>query len=222
MKNLIVSNEYIKSEDDRKSLDLLMNIFEKNIQPDGVRNRAYLKLIWNREFDTVELAKNQTYFQSKSSNIMDGGKARNFAKMDPSILDLTVMHNAIHSNLKRVKEFGSLKNEKNLVLGLHFIQYKAQKYQASYSSPDTLHIDDEPLVFIHLLNLTENAWGGDNLIADINTKEITNVVRLEKPFDTMVLTQDYYHAVTPLGSREGEAQRDIILFTVEPFETQID
>ena len=221
MDNLIDANKYIKSAEDFESLDTLMGMFEANIKPDGVRNRAYLKLIWNRPLDQVTLAINQAYFQSAHSNAVDGGKVRNFAVMDKRILDLSIMKNVITSNLKIIKDFAPLKKHQELVLGLHFIQYKVNKYGASYSSPDTLHIDDEPLVFVHLLNLTPNAWGGDNLIADLKTKEITNVVRLEKPFETIVLTRDYYHAVTALGAREGEARRDILLFTVEPGETQV-
>ncbi len=37
-----------------------------------------------------------------------------------------------------------------------------------------------------------------------------------------MLTREYYHAVTALGAREGEARRDILLFTVEPDETQME
>ena len=221
MHNLISSNEYIHSSEDLASIPMLMTIFEENIKPDGVRNRAYLKLIWNRHLDQVTVAKNQSYFQSAQSNVMDGGKVRNFAVMDARILDLSIMQNVIHTNLAIIKNFAPLQHHSELVLGLHFVQYKVNKYGASYSSPDSLHIDDEPLVFVHLLNLTPNAWGGDNLIADLKTKEITNSVRLEKPFETMILTQDFYHAVTPLGAREGEAKRDILLFTVEPSTTQV-
>ncbi|MHB1947205.1 MAG: 2OG-Fe dioxygenase family protein [Gammaproteobacteria bacterium] len=222
MKNLINANNYIKSTEDLESLKILMAMFDENIKPDGVRNRAYLKLIWNRALNKVTLAKNQNYFQSAGSNIVDGGKIRKFAVMDKHILDLPVMKNVIQANLKIIKDFPPLKDHQELVLGLHFIQYKANKYGASYSSPASLHRDDEPLVFVHLLNLTPNAWGGDNLIADLDTREITNVVRLEKPFETIVLTRDYYHAVTALGAREGEARRDILLFTVEPGETQVE
>ena len=221
MENLIDPNNYIKSSKDQESLKILMTMFNVNIKPDGVRNRAYLKLIWNRSLNQVTLATNQNYFQSAGSNTVDGGKVRKFAVMDKSILNLSIMQNIIQSNLKIISEYEPLKNHQELVLGLHFIQYKVNKYGASYSSPDSLHRDDEPLVFIHLLNLTSNALGGDNLFADLKTKEITNVVRLEKPFETIVLTRDYYHAVTPLGAREGEARRDILLFTVEPSDTQI-
>lgn len=222
MHNLIHASEYIKSDQDLVSLQTMMQMFEDNIKPDGVRNRAYLKLHWHRQTNAVTLAKNQAYFQSAGSNVVDGGKVRQFAVMDNKILSLPIMQNVIEKNLKIISEFKPLLQHETLVLGLHFIQYKVEPYGASYSSPDTLHVDDEPLVFVHLLNLTPNAWGGDNLIADLDSKEITNVVRLEKPFDTIVLTQDYYHAVTPLGSRVGEAKRDILLFTVEPGSTQIE
>lgn len=222
MQNLIDSKTYIKSLEDLESLRPLMTLFEENIKPDGVRNRAYLKLIWNRQSDEVRLAKNQSYFQSAMSNVTDGGKVRQFAVMDKCILDFPIMKNVVSENLAMIRDFSPLKHHQELVLGLHFIQYKVNQYGASYSSPDSLHRDDEPLVFVHLLNLTPNAWGGDNLIADLETKEITHVVRLEKPFETLVLTRDYYHAVTALGAREGEARRDIILFTVEPGETQIE
>lgn len=221
MNNLINANEYLKTTEEYESLTKLMTIFEKNIKPDGVRNRAYLKLVWNRKLAQISLAQNQDYFQTAKANIADGGKVRTFATMDAKILELTIIKNIIASNLKIISEFLPLKNQQELILGLHFVQYKATKYGASYSSPDVLHIDDEPLVFVHLLNLTENALGGDNLIADIKTKEITNCVRLENPLETMVLTHDFYHAVTPLGSRGGEAKREILLFTVEPSTTQI-
>jgi len=222
MHNLIGSSNYIKSPEDSASFKKLMAFFETNIQPDGVRNRAYLKLIWNRKLDEIRIATNQAYFQSANSNVMDGGKVRNFAVMDFQILDLSIMKNIINFNMEIIRNFPLLMSYQELTLGLHFIQYKVTQYGASYSSPDSLHVDDEPLVFVHLLNLTDNAWGGDNLIANLETKEITNVVRLENPLETIMLTRDYYHAVTALGAREGEARRDILLFTVEPNETQVE
>jgi hypothetical protein len=222
MKNLINPVNYIKSPEDSESIKILMEFINKNVKPDGVRNRAYLKLIWNRLLNEIKLAENQNYFQSAGSNIVDGGKIRKFAIMDENILNLSIMQNVIQHNLNFINKFSPLDNHQELVLGLHFIQYKVNKYGASYSSPDFLHRDDEPLVFVHLLNLTPNTWGGDNLFANLETKEITNVIRLEKPFETIVLTRDYYHAVTPLGAREGEAIRDILLFTVEPREIQVE
>lgn len=221
MLNIIEPTVYLKNPADEQSLTTLLDVFEENIRPDGVRKRAYLKLSWDRKTDSVSVAENQAYFQSAQSNVVDGGKIRQFAVMDKKIMDLQIMKNLLQANLKIIKAFAPLQQFTSLTLGLHFIRYEVTQYNASYSSPDSLHIDDEPLVFVHLLELSSNAWGGDNIIADLESKEIKNVFRLEKPMETIILTRDYYHAVTALGSREGTAQRDILLFTVEPDATQV-
>jgi hypothetical protein len=221
VRHFIESSHYLKSASDAASLNSLLQLHEAHVMQDGVRRRCYLKLTWDRSRDVIAIAKNQAYFQTAKSNIVDGGKIRQFAIMNKNVIELAIMKNIIQFNLSVIKKFTPLIDCHELTFGLHFIQYKANQYDASYSSPDYLHIDDEPLVFVHLLHLTENAWGGDNLIADIETKTISNVIRLEKPLETVLLTRDYYHAVTPLGSREGEARRDILLFTVEPSNTQV-
>ena len=82
-----------------------------------------------------------------------------------------------------------------------------------FSSPLWLHRDDEPLVFVHLFNVSDNALGGDNLIAT-DFKTITHLIRLGNPLETLLLTKKPYHAVTPLGSADKNcAFRDILLVT---------
>ena len=221
MNQFIDAHHYITSDNETHSLPQLMTLFDRHILPDGVRQRAYLKLIWTRKNNRVEIASNQAYFQSAGANVDDGGKTRQFAAMDPAILELPVMKNILQFNTRVIQNFAPLSHHSELTLGLHFIRYHVNQYGASYSSPDGLHQDDEPLVFVHLLDLSPNAIGGDNLIAALDTRRITNVIRLEKPLDTLMLTRDYYHAVTPLGARYGSAKRDVILFTVEPSTTQV-
>lgn len=41
------------------------------------------------------------------------------------------------------------------------------------------------------------------------------VISLNSFMDTIILTRDFLHAVTPIGSNEDEAYRDILLVTVE-------
>nr|WP_230583888.1 2OG-Fe dioxygenase family protein [Xenorhabdus bovienii] len=67
---------------------------------------------------------------------------------------------------------------------------------------------------MHLINASSNMLGGDSIIAS-TPKKIEKVLHLEKPFDTLVVNHDKYHAVTPVGcSINGEiAIRDIILVT---------
>jgi len=222
MAKFISQDTYLQSKVECDSLQEMMSIFRKNLKPDGVRNRAYLKLCWQRKNNKCQISQNQNYFQSAESNYADGGKVRNFATMDFRILELPVMKKLLQKNTTLIKNFDALKNHEELTLGLHFIQYKADPEHASYSSPAWLHRDDEPLVFVHLLHLSDNALGGDNLIANLKSKEVEKVIRLEKPMETLLLTRDYLHAVTPLGSRAGVATRDILLFTVEPAATQIN
>lgn len=195
--------------------------FTASLAPDDVRNRAYLKLNWDRATDAVSVADNQNYFQSAASNVDDGGKVRTFATIDPSILESPVMQSLVNHNLNRIKSFEPLSQYNALTFGIHFIQYLAPEMGASFSSPMGLHIDDELLVFVHLIELTPNAIGGDNLIAGLENKKIKHVIRLKNPLDTICLSQSVYHAVTPLGSSHQEAHRNIILFTIEPAQTQV-
>lgn len=215
--------EYFNSSNDAYSPEAIKNFkvhFDQSLEKDGVRNRSYLKLEWSRKTEQFVIAKNQNYFQSAESNIDSGGMIRRFAMINPSVIDTDIMKYIFRKNLVYIKNYEPLKQYKNLVIGIHFIQYKAPENGASYSSPVGLHLDDEPLVFVHLVNLTENAIGGDNLIATLKDQEITHVIRLKNVLDTLCLTRNCYHAVTPLGSSSGDAHRDVILFTVEPPSTQ--
>lgn len=217
---LIHADHYIDNQE-YNSLNQLNGVYETNLNSDGPRNRAYLKLEWCRQSNQVTVAKNQNYFQSAETNFDDGGKVRQFAVMPADILNNSVIQKILQKNLEIINQYEPLAQYSQLILGLHFVQYIALKGSASYSSPVGLHRDDEPLVFVHLLKLSEEALGGDNLIAELSQQEIKKVIRLENPMDTLLLNQNCYHAVTPLGSRNGVSKRNILLFTIEPESTQI-
>ncbi len=216
-----ISPDYYVEPNNYGSIHDLKKLFEKALADDvdNVRKRAYLKLLWHRDSEEIEVPADQIYYQTTASNMIDGGKFRQFKVMDSKILDIPIVKNIVAKNLDIIRNYPSIDAD-IVMIGLHFIRYQVQESQASYSSPPWLHRDDEPLVFIHLVNLSDTALGGDNLIADAETQEIMHVVRLEKDIDTLLLNQQVYHAVTPLGSRYGEAVRDVVLFTVEPSYTQ--
>lgn len=216
----IQKNEYLSSQKEIKSLKILSKYFNGSLKNDGPRQRAYLKLEWDRSLNHIQIANNQSYFQTETSNTSDGGKRRQFEKIPEEILDLDIIKKIITVNQRLIEGYEPLKKNKNLIMGLHFIRYHSKKMRASYSSPVGLHKDDEPLVFIHLVELSPESLGGDNLIAELETQTITHVIRLEKAMETIVLNNNCYHAVTPLGSKKGNSKRDIILFTIEPEQTQ--
>ncbi|MCR9192231.1 MAG: 2OG-Fe dioxygenase family protein [Gammaproteobacteria bacterium] len=218
---LMIDTDHYLDPSASDSLKAVNHLYETALRSDGPRNRAYLKLEWSRENSQIVVAENQNYFQTAANNSADGGKIRQFAQMDVDIIKLPILKNILQKNLNIIEQYEPLAQYDRMTLGLHFIQYVAQEGEASYSSPVGLHLDDEPLVFVHLLELSEDALGGDNLIAEFSDQEIKKVIRLEKPMDTLLVNRNCYHAVTPLGSRKGVAKRNIILFTIEPEDTQI-
>jgi len=217
-----IGADYYLNNDNVPSVHDLKKMFDTELEEDGskFRKRAYLKLHWDRLKKEIRVSKNQAYFQSSALNTMDGGKIRQFKVMDAKVLEIGIIKSILSKNIQMISKYTPLQDQHTLTIGLHFIRYQANENGASYSSPDWLHKDDEPLVFIHLINLSKAALGGDNLIADSTHQRVSHVVRLENDIDTLALNKNVYHAVTPLGSKKGVACRDVILFTVEPQYTQ--
>lgn len=77
-----------------------------------------------------------------------------------------------------------------------------------------LHLDDEPLVFIHLIQLTANAIGADSVISEMDSKP-THVYRLANALDKLIVDRAKKHAVTPLGSSGGTAYLDPMLINLQ-------
>ncbi|MEI4529084.1 2OG-Fe dioxygenase family protein [Priestia megaterium] len=179
----------------------------------GGRYRAHSRYIAHPNSLELELDVTNDYFQSKEYNYDDGGIVRKFNPISNSFLDNKLISNLINKDLHIATSTNLVNWEDKVTIGLHQVRYKVEAGEASYSSPVWLHRDDEPLVFVHLFDLSENALGGDNLIAS-SVKQIDQVMRLGKPLETLALGQKVFHAVTPLGSSNTEvAYRDILLVT---------
>jgi hypothetical protein len=179
-----------------------------------VRDRAMIKLVYRRSSGQVELNPNQSYFQSYGANDSDGGRVRVFPTIEASVLDDKVFRRVFQYDTQYIDRYCDTVDEQSVNISVHFIRYKTQAGGASYSSPVWLHLDDEPLVFIHLVQLTENAIGADSVISEMDSKP-TNLLRLSNPLDTMIVDRMKKHAVTPLGSTGGMAYRDVMLINLE-------
>ncbi|MDE9481566.1 2OG-Fe dioxygenase family protein [Xenorhabdus bovienii] len=154
------------------------------------------------------------YKQTKKYNPDTGDIVRNYPLLPNSITENAILQSLLKDDIIFVEKYGKIGNLEDLTLGIHLFRYQAKFDSPAYSSPVWLHKDDEDVVFVHLINASFNMLGGDSIIAS-NPKKIEKVLRLEKPFDTLVVNHDKYHAVTPVGcSINGEiAIRDIILVT---------
>ncbi|MDI6564408.1 MULTISPECIES: 2OG-Fe dioxygenase family protein [Bacillus] len=179
----------------------------------GGRYRAHSRYILAPHSDTLELDPDNGYFQSKEYNYDDGGIVRQFEKISDEFLQHPVTRHMIHSNVEMARQTDFVDWEKEVIIGLHQVRYHVTPDAPSYSSPIWLHRDDEPLVFVHLFKLSEDAIGGDNLIAP-SVKQIDKMMRLTAPLETLALGQKVFHAVTPVGTANADgAHRDILLVT---------
>ena len=181
----------------------------------GNRYRAYMRLNWCPEQETYVKAANNDYFQSKKYNYADGGKIRKFEVIDDAFVNNPVIQALIEKDLEIARQSNMFVFDSQMEIGLHQIRYQTTNEEAAYSSPMWLHKDDEPLVFVHLLDLTDNVLGGDNLIAP-DVRRISKILRLTSPLESLLLDKKVYHAVTPMGcSDDGIARRDILLVTFQ-------
>jgi hypothetical protein len=191
--------------------------YESQVQADpyaDVRDRGMIKIVYGRDSHTIRKNANQIYFQSYAANDSDGGRVRVFPPISDALInDRTFLH-ILKRNAPYIDEYCDRASRAELNISVHFIRYKADKGRASYSSPVWLHVDDEPLVFIHLIQLTDNAIGADSVISEMDSKP-ANVLRLSTPLDTLIVDKTKKHAVTPLGSHGGMAYRDVMLINVE-------
>jgi hypothetical protein len=185
----------------------------KDTNSAGNRYRAYSRFNWCTKNQMLVTATNNNYSQSIEYNLTDGGKIRKFDAISESFLNNPIIKYLLGKNLEIAKSDASIQFREDLVVGLHQIRYHAEINTPSYSSPTWLHRDDEPLVFVHLMNLTGNLLGGDNILAT-SASEIRKVLRLNEPLETIALHKKELHAVTPMGSTdERPAFRDVLLVT---------
>ncbi|WCG82295.1 2OG-Fe dioxygenase family protein [Pectobacterium sp. A5351] len=177
-----------------------------------IRKRAYRRYTFTAEKGLVE-SNNSTYFQTYDSNNVDGGKDRDFIDIPDEIINNNLFKKILSIDTEHIIKKTNLHQ---FDIGVHPIRYVATEKKPSYSSPLWLHKDDEELVFLHFLSKSENAVGGDSIISN-DGKSINLVKNLSTFMDTIVLTKEFFHAVTPLGCNQPDSTsyRDILLVTLE-------
>lgn len=208
-----IKAEYFLSENGIESLFEFQSSYNRleRDESHGNRYRRYSKFIY--ENNTILLTNEQNYMQSKEYNNEDGDKVRYFSPIEKNILNNPLFQTIINKDLEIAKQLDIVNFTTGVNIGVHQVRYCGSKSEPSYSSPLLFHKDDEEIVFIHLLNLTGNAIGGDSLIA-YDLKKVSCILRLQNPLETLIVTKKMYHAVTPLGSNsESYAYRDILLVT---------
>ncbi|GAA3635384.1 2OG-Fe dioxygenase family protein [Kineosporia mesophila] len=185
----------------------------------GSRYRSYAQLRVDPGSADFEYGLFEQYRQTKAYNPDTGGVVREYPLISPELQENRLLRRLLRSDVEFLRAYPRVDADPSqLSVGLHLFRYLAYAGEPAYSSPNWLHKDDETVVFIHLVGLSGNVVGGDNLIAP-NAKRFENVLRLTDPFDTLVVNQDKLHAVTPIGTTSrnpvAPARRDILLVTFQ-------
>ena len=178
------------------------------------RKRAYLKLDLDVAKGTIEASADQSYSQTYKANNIDGGKVRHFEPMPDALVGSVVFQRLVLGFIEKMLSVFELKLDVAKI-GVHAVRYETVGGQPSFSSPVWLHKDDEPVVFVTVIDETEGMVGGDSIIAQ-SIKSIERVTHLA-PFEGVLLTKSCLHAVTPMEAPSGckRAHRDILLVTLE-------
>lgn len=179
----------------------------------GNRYRAYQRfLLIGTDFYAIG---NRGYSQSREYNEDAGGRVRVFPPLDQDMLDSSVLKHIMKTDVVIARGTGIVSFDGPVRIGVHLVRYQPVAGGVSYASPTGPHKDDEPLVFVHLINESSNVIGGENTIGS-SPKQFEAVIKLEQPLETLCVTHKQFHSVIPLGLRSGKiGYRDILLITFE-------
>lgn len=180
----------------------------------GNRYRACSDYFFNSTTSSFDFYKVPLY-QRAMFNAVDGGKHRHYDPIDEKLYRNPAFNALLNKDIDLVKRLGTVKFDESLLLEILQVRYSPDENGPSYSTPSWLHIDDEDITIVHLIHVDDTIIGGDTVIAeDIQGHNITDVIRLTKPFDTYMTNQSKFHAVTPMGTiGKKEANRYVFIIS---------
>jgi len=204
---------------DYRGLEAEFGLGELDPYSPGNRYRRYAQLRVEPDSAEFEYGRFELYKQTKQYNPQTGGVVREYPLISPELQENPLLRRLLQSDIEFLRRYPRIDADPaELMVGLHLFRYLAYPGDPAYSSPNWLHKDDENVVFIHLIGLSGNVVGGDNVIAP-NAKQFETVLRLADVFDTLVINHDKLHAVTPIGTSSrnpvAPARRDILLVTFQ-------
>src|SRR4051794_19418362 len=104
-------------------------------------------------------------FQSKELNPVDGDKLREYDSLEEKLLENPLFCEMLSKDIELVRRLGVIEFNDSLLMRIIQNRYTVEGEQPSYATPPWLHIDDETVTILHLLEITENLIGGDAVIA---------------------------------------------------------
>ncbi|MFZ1875374.1 MAG: 2OG-Fe dioxygenase family protein [Chania sp.] len=214
--NLHESENFQYSTEDMTQLKAQFPDMPLDTYSAGNRLRNYIQVSCQQ--DKIRFGRFEPYQQTKRYNPITGGVVRDYQSISDVVLNSQLFNMIVAHDIEVVRQLDDMPQVEDLMIGVHLFRYSAG-HQPAFSSPSWLHKDDEDVVFLHLVDVSTDLIGGESIIASL-PKNIDRVLRLQMPFDTLVVNHNCYHAVTPMSIPDHYPQdalrhRDIILVTFQ-------
>lgn len=219
----IPASTYVDESDDRKVQEFQSSYFGLPLDENGggrSRTRKPLNLSDGKLYPIDDGG----YVQGPEYNPDLGGVVRNIALMNEKVFSLEVLQKVIWTDIAIAIAMNILIFSEKIKIGLHQVRYNPTKGNPAFASPPGYHKDSEPIVFVHIVNISANLIGGENAICDSvipKNKEDGSPpflahINLTEPFEALCVTKKHFHTVFPMSVGNGiSAYRDILLVTFE-------
>lgn len=211
VRNLMTIDEENLLEDWEEFQNSWNRLEEDQHMKDGGKYRFRRHGVYSAEpSSSIKLEPRQPHYQSLDYNMLNGGIARDFAPIEPSIADCKILMTALE--LCR-QMFSSIAPFYGWHIEVHQFRIIATDSQA-LPTPEGIHRDGVSFVFMMLVN-RKNVLNGETSIYSRDRKELARHT-LTTPFDAAIVNDERtLHGVTPITAENPYEQgyRDVLVIT---------
>jgi hypothetical protein len=175
-----------------------------------------------------------SFYQPANFNPMDGDKVRTFGPLTEALLANAFLHEVVVYLFEHTP-LAEYPGPQIWLVGLHIIALTATTDIASFSTPDCLHRDGEPVTAAILLRRDAGVVGGANWIStpscagrrpnDVSPEDILGRFILEHPLEGyIVIDKHVAHYIEPISVSQGyeRACRVVLLVDFTPLKPDLD
>ena len=183
---------------------------------EGDRFRRYARMAIHRKTLQLFVYPHDTFFQSKTYDVLYGNIHREFPAVTPAILQNAFFQTLLRENFK---SFPVPPGADDLYeISVHMIRIVANKdHRFGRPAPEGVHQDGYHFVGIHLMD-RQNLEGAQNRIHDLN-KRIIERQTFFNPMDSCLFDdRKIFHSVQPFRTADPtqDAYRDMLILLYQP------
>lgn len=175
------------------------------------RERRYSVFEYDQEKRALSLGDDQTHYQSKSYNTLNGGVDRVYDAFEPQTITNPVLAGLLSYMLDHVEQ---AKGEKNWRIEAHQFRILASPEISGKPTPEGIHQDGVDYAFVAMID-RHNVMGGITKVYARSGK-LLNSFKMRRPLDVLHLEDQHVnHYVTPVKPLwdDQPAWRDVLVIT---------